>query len=281
MSERDILFQMKPPYEETTRGLLQNALPANSFEAEALGKYKEILNSLNDEETILENLQKALLSSKSSKGDIITGIKKLAAESAKLISQYDRQLIEMEHTELIISILAREREGVRLRQKQANDEALRAYKERAYAEAEEFAKKHREEREKVLERIRNKQLTQDTNDTPNEKVYVEESPKEWKVTLKEKFFDSLGLFGVVLYILIRTIIAVLPFVMIGGNFFLTLLLISINTFVPFASAVFWIWGLVCAIKGVQDIWAIMFYIAFVLIWIPFYIKAIAALFSKD
>ena len=50
------------------------------------------MNSLNDEETILENLQKALLSSKSSKGDIITGIKKLAAESAKLISQYDRQL---------------------------------------------------------------------------------------------------------------------------------------------------------------------------------------------
>ena len=113
-----------------------------------------------------------------------------------------------------------------------------------------------------------------------EQASVEESTEEPRTTFKEKITNSLGVFGNILYYLSRTVIAILPFVMIGGNFFLTLLLISINTFVPFASAVFWIWGLVCAIKGVQDIWAIIYYIAFVLIWIPFFISTIISMFSK-
>lgn len=119
-----------------------------------------------------------------------------------------------------------------------------------------------------------------SNDEPEE-VNEERVSKEPKITFKEKLSNALGAFGTVLYFLIRLIISILPFVMIGGNFFLTLLLISINTFVPFASAVFWIWGLVCAIKGVQDIWAIIYYIAFVLIWIPFFISTIVSIFSKE
>jgi hypothetical protein len=118
-------------------------------------------------------------------------------------------------------------------------------------------------------------------DKKSEQVCVDDSHEEPKTTFKEKLSNALGTFGTVLYFLIRLIISILPFVMIGGNFFLTLLLISINTFVPFASAVFWIWGLVCAIKGVQDIWAIIYYIAFVLIWIPFFISKIVSIFSKE
>ena len=114
---------------------------------------------------------------------------------------------------------------------------------------------------------------------PEETIHTYE--EEQKETFKEKNSSALGVFGVVLYFIIRIVVAILPFVMIGGSFFLTLLLISINTFVPFASAVFWIWGLVCAIKGVQDIWAIMYYIAFALIWIPFFISTIVSMFSKE
>lgn len=99
-------------------------------------------------------------------------------------------------------------------------------------------------------------------------------------SLKEKLINSLGSIGVVLFFLARLIIAVLPFVMIGANFFVTLLLIAINTFVPFASVVFWIWGLVCAIKGVQDFWAILYYVAFVVIWLPFFISTLLSVFSK-
>lgn len=99
--------------------------------------------------------------------------------------------------------------------------------------------------------------------------------------MKEKFKNIFGSFGGILFLFSRAIVSILPFVMIGGNFFLTLLLIFINTFVPFASAVFWIWGLVCAIQGVQDVWAIIYYIVFVIVWIPFYISTIISFFTKE
>lgn len=99
-------------------------------------------------------------------------------------------------------------------------------------------------------------------------------------SIKEKLEGLLGGFGAVLFFLLRILIAVLPFVMIGGGFFLTFILILINTCVPFASAVFWIWGLVCAIQGTQDIFAILYYIAFAVIWVPFYISTIVSVFSK-
>ncbi len=105
------------------------------------------------------------------------------------------------------------------------------------------------------------------------------SPKE-KTSIKERLLNSFGMVGIVLYFASRLIIAVLPFVMIGGNFLFTLLLIGINTLVPFASVVFWIWGLVCAIKGVQDFWAILYYICFVVIWLPYFIETIASIFSN-
>lgn len=95
-------------------------------------------------------------------------------------------------------------------------------------------------------------------------------------SIKERLMGTLGFFGVLIYFLVRVIICILPFVMIGGNFFITFLLLAINSLVPFASAVFWIWGLIGAIKGVQDIWAIIYYIAFAIIWIPFYISTIVS-----
>lgn len=99
-------------------------------------------------------------------------------------------------------------------------------------------------------------------------------------SIKEKLEGLLGGFGAVLFFLVRILISVLPFVMIGGNFFLTLLLMAINTFVPFASVVFWIWGLICAIQGTQDIFAIIYYIVFAVVWVPFYTSTIISAFSK-
>lgn len=98
--------------------------------------------------------------------------------------------------------------------------------------------------------------------------------------MKEKLINTLGPFGGILSYIILAVISILPFVMIGGNFFVSLILILINTLVPFASAIFWIWGLVCAIQGVQDIWAIIYYITFVVVWIPFYISTIVSVFSN-
>ena len=134
--------------------------------------------------------------------------------------------------------------------------------------------------DKKLEQMPNHYLESQVDFKQSKQVSVGNSTKEPKLTFKEKISNAVGAFGTVWYFLIRLIISILPFVMIGGNFFLTLILISINTFVPLASIVFWIWGLVCAIKGVQDIWAILYYIAFTLIWIPFFISTIKSVFSR-
>lgn len=102
-----------------------------------------------------------------------------------------------------------------------------------------------------------------------------------KPSVKEKLANTFGIFGVILFFALRLIVSILPFVMIGGNFFLNLFLIAINTFVPFTSVVFWIWGLVCAIKGVQDFWTILYYIVFAFIWLPFFVTTIISAFSKE
>lgn len=97
----------------------------------------------------------------------------------------------------------------------------------------------------------------------------------------KKFFESLGGLGVVLYYILSLVIAVLPFVMIDVNFWLDLLFIAINMIFPPASVVFWVWGLVCAINGVQDIFAIIYYVVFAVVWLPFFISTIAAFFKRD
>ena len=98
--------------------------------------------------------------------------------------------------------------------------------------------------------------------------------------IKEKLANSLGTLGIILYYIFQLLIYVLPFVMIGANFFVSCFLIFLNMVVPFASAVFWIWGLVCAIQGVQDFFAILYYIVFGVAWVPYFISIIISLFAK-
>lgn len=102
-----------------------------------------------------------------------------------------------------------------------------------------------------------------------------------RMTIKEKIIEKLGCLGMILYYALSLLVSILPFVMIGGGFFFGLVLISINQFIPLTSVIFWAWGLVCAIKGVQDVWAILYYIAFVVIWIPFYISVLTSILKKN
>jgi hypothetical protein len=109
---------------------------------------------------------------------------------------------------------------------------------------------------------------------------IQTEEKAQKESLKDRFQGALGFLGIVLYYLIRIFIAILPFVMIDANFIVTLILISVETFIPLTSIVFWIWGFVCAIMGKQDFLAIMYYIVFAVAWLPFYIQIIKSLFRK-
>lgn len=101
-----------------------------------------------------------------------------------------------------------------------------------------------------------------------------------RASIKDGLINALGTVGGILYYVINLIVAILPFVMIGGGFWFSFLLISLNLFIPYTSIIFWIWGLICAIQGVQDIWAILYYVIFVVAWIPFYINLILSLISR-
>lgn len=99
--------------------------------------------------------------------------------------------------------------------------------------------------------------------------------------MKEKLLDALGIFGGIIWFLILGLIAFLPLAMIGGSFWLNLLLFSIVFFFPASSGVFWIWGLVCAIKGPQDVWAIIYYVLFAILFLPFVLSILKGFFKKN
>lgn len=126
----------------------------------------------------------------------------------------------------------------------------------------------------------NSQKRQEEKTKANRKEEKRSKQSDKKFNLKDNFFSALGTFGAILYFILSLVISALPFMMIGGNFFVRLLLITIETFFPPISIVFWIWGLICAIQGVQDIWAIIYYIAFAVLWLPFYISIIASFFKR-
>ena len=99
--------------------------------------------------------------------------------------------------------------------------------------------------------------------------------------MKEKLLSALGSVGIVLYYLATLIISVLPFVMIDASFLLKLVLIAISTFFPATSVIFWVWGLIGAINGPQDFIAIIYYVLFVVMFLPFFISTISSLFRKS
>lgn len=98
--------------------------------------------------------------------------------------------------------------------------------------------------------------------------------------MKDKLIGALGSVGLILWHLLSLIIAVMPLVMIGASFWLNLLLLAVIQFIPATSGLFWVWGLVCAIRGPQDIIAIIYYVLFVIMFLPFFISSILSIFRK-
>lgn len=99
--------------------------------------------------------------------------------------------------------------------------------------------------------------------------------------MEEKFINFFGAAGGIIFMLAQVFFAIMPFIMISGNILLKSGLIALNYFIPATSGIFWIWGLVCAISGPQDIFAIIYYIFFGVVWLPYYIATIISLFSRD
>lgn len=95
--------------------------------------------------------------------------------------------------------------------------------------------------------------------------------------MKEKLQTTFGMIGGIVFYLISLSVYILPLVMIGASFWWDLLFFGILYFFPPSSIVFWIWGLICAINGPQDAWAIIYYVLFVIMWIPFFVSTISEL----
>lgn len=109
----------------------------------------------------------------------------------------------------------------------------------------------------------------------------ETAPQKKGITsLKSKLMDALGSVGIILWYLISLLIAIIPLVMIDASFGLNLLLLAVVLFIPATSGIFWIWGLVCAINGPQDAIAIIYYVLFAIMFLPYFINAVLSFFIK-
>lgn len=102
--------------------------------------------------------------------------------------------------------------------------------------------------------------------------------------IKDFLLTSLGTVGLLLFYTISLLITVYPLIMFEMSWWLYLVLALIVQFVivniPFGLEVLWIIGLVGAISGKQDIFAIIYYILFVLIVGSTIIKLIKIFLGK-
>ena len=87
--------------------------------------------------------------------------------------------------------------------------------------------------------------------------------------IKEFLLNSLGTFGILLFYAISLLITVYPLIMFEMSWWLYIILALIVQLVivniPFGLEVLWIIGLIGAISGKQDIFAVIYYVLFVLI----------------
>jgi len=97
--------------------------------------------------------------------------------------------------------------------------------------------------------------------------------------MKEKLITTFGWFGAVLYYFILMTIVIMPFLMIDLNFWIECILMVVYFLLPITTLIFWIWGLVCTIMGPQDILAIIYYILFAVLALPYIVLTLISLFT--
>lgn len=102
--------------------------------------------------------------------------------------------------------------------------------------------------------------------------------------IKEFLLTSLGTFGILLFYVIGLLLTIYPLLMFEMSWWVYMLLalviqlIVVN--IPFGLEVLWIIGLIGAISGKQDIFAVIYYILFALIIGSTVIKLIKIFLSK-
>ena len=103
--------------------------------------------------------------------------------------------------------------------------------------------------------------------------------------IKDFLLNSLGVIGFVIYYLVALAVSVFPLLMLNMPWWLYIILSLIDIYfvgnIPLATEILWIIGLFGAIFGKQDIFAIIYYIMFVIIVGGFIVRLIKVSLSKD
>lgn len=100
--------------------------------------------------------------------------------------------------------------------------------------------------------------------------------------LKEYLLSTLGSIGCMLYFAIFVMFIALPLVMIDAPFWIDSIIVLFIFFAPkTTSFILWIVGLIYAINGRQDGFAMAYYVIFAIIDIPLFISIIIGFFRKE
>lgn len=85
-------------------------------------------------------------------------------------------------------------------------------------------------------------------------------------------------------IVISVILLMLPYTVIHFNDYLLYAIIAVIVFFTMENTyvlmIYWLIGLICAIVGSQNVWAIIYYFAFAIIWIPFFKDILLSVIEK-
>ena len=192
--EGQVLYSERDADSVSTRSLLANALEGaaqNDIEKNKLAQYKEKIALIEAEQTKLHELREKLFT-KGIRGDERRKIQEEATQTANRINTYDRQLFNLESTTALKNVLNREKELARKRQKQKDNENLRAYKEKVAETTRELLKKNRESRQKAIEgrtktemRHKVKKVVSDLNQLLLKPTKERHIPEEMRIAVAE------------------------------------------------------------------------------------------------
>lgn len=192
--EGQVLYSERDTDSLSTRSLLANALEGaaqNDIEKNKLAQYKEKIALIESEQKKLHELREKLFT-KGIKGDERRKIQEEATQTANRINTYDRQLFNLESTTALKNVLTREKELARKRQKQKDNENLRAYKEKVAKTTRELLKKNRESRERAIEgrtktemRHKVKKVVNDLNNLLLKPTKERHVPEEMRIAVAE------------------------------------------------------------------------------------------------
>ncbi len=98
--------------------------------------------------------------------------------------------------------------------------------------------------------------------------------------MKEKLVDKLGIAGLILFYIILLIVSFMPLLALPIGGILFFVFAALMYFIPASSAFFWVWGLICVLGGRQDAFAIIYYVCFVIVFMPVFLDAAVHLYEK-